>query len=572
MPVNCLDPPAEASPAPLRWSRADYAAIAIVSGVAALLCFYRLGSRAMWQDEGETAVLARSVLLHGVPRARIGQNLVQQDVIGHDRNYLWTFHPWGQFYLAAVSLRLFGNTEWAARAPFALCGTATVGLLYWFVRRNWSDRRLAVLCSLLLATAPAFVLHARQCRYYTLSSLACLGVVALGVECLRRSRWRSAVLFGSAIALQFYADFGTLIGIVPGLMLLVLLVHTGRHSLGIITAGAALGAALCAPGLWLHWERLFARGPAPVDFFTKLGAHFALVDGWMLPLLLPVVAGLRLLATEIGRRKATTAPVRLTAGCLAVLLSAVVMLSIPAQYPHLRYVISQMPLAKLLLGVFVLSIVRRARATPGTPLLSTTIVIVIAGIANWTNLGALPGQMLSDKPYQRTPDFCTKSQPYLRFDGAGLLYELRHDFVSSDLVMAHVISDLARDGDTVLVNYGDLPIMFHWPGLVLRGGLAGGAQPVDDDRRPDLILLPLANGIPFRPYLDNLVASGDYQTTLLRIPETPYGNIPEPRDHWYATPRTMQDFWVLLRRDHLDRLTGIPLDLTELNARWTRPL
>ena len=48
---------------------AQFWAVTILAG---FLCFFRLGSRAMWQDEGETAVLAQSVLRSGIPLARVG--------------------------------------------------------------------------------------------------------------------------------------------------------------------------------------------------------------------------------------------------------------------------------------------------------------------------------------------------------------------------------------------------------------------------------------------------------------------------------------------------------------------
>ena len=51
----------------------------LVVGLSAVLCFCGLGRRTLWQDEGETAVLAQRVLIYGIPRALDGYNLVYQE-------------------------------------------------------------------------------------------------------------------------------------------------------------------------------------------------------------------------------------------------------------------------------------------------------------------------------------------------------------------------------------------------------------------------------------------------------------------------------------------------------------
>jgi hypothetical protein len=153
---------------------------AILALLAAVLLFWGLGDKYLWQDEAATAVLAERLLKFGRPLAYDGVNLVTIDyfatqdtgTIG-DRTgdpkravdyYIqrgdfkpdttWIWQPWGQFVAAAIGLRLLGATTLAARLPFALAGLATVLLLYRLVRRySYSWLMASVSAVLLLSNA-----------------------------------------------------------------------------------------------------------------------------------------------------------------------------------------------------------------------------------------------------------------------------------------------------------------------------------------------------------------------------------------------------------------------------------
>jgi hypothetical protein len=173
-----------------------------------------------------------------------------------------------------------------------------------------------------------------------------------------------------------------------------------------------------------------------------------------------------------------------------------------------------------------------------------------------TNLASLPVQILAFVPDQRTPDFCTEVRPHIRSDLAGLVYELSHSFESPDTIRLQEANVLAKSGEVVLVNYGDLPLMFHRPDLIVRGGVSRLGLPIDDHGKPDLILLQAYQPIWFREELTRLVGGSDYVRLELDAPDALYGNIPEPRAHWYKTPAHRSGFLVFLRADHRERLSA----------------
>src|SRR5215470_5794462 len=101
------------------------AAPAALLGLCACLALYGLDRPRLWVDEAETALLARSIRVYGIPEARVGSDLISQEIgreFGPDLVWRWT--PWLDKYVAAGSFALLGESTFAARLPFALIGLA----------------------------------------------------------------------------------------------------------------------------------------------------------------------------------------------------------------------------------------------------------------------------------------------------------------------------------------------------------------------------------------------------------------------------------------------------------------
>lgn len=207
---------------------------AMLAGLSAILLFWGLSDKYLWQDEAATAILAERMLKYGRPVAYDGRNLVtidyfateDTDTIGQrtgnpkaavdyyvrrgdfKRDTTWKWQPWGQFVVAAVGLRLLGHTTLAARLPFAVAGLATVLLLYRLVRKCCGSWRMATISALLLLTNAYWVMHARQCRYYSLSSLLLVVTLAAYLRWQGGERW-GATAFVLAAWCWFQVDYGT---------------------------------------------------------------------------------------------------------------------------------------------------------------------------------------------------------------------------------------------------------------------------------------------------------------------------------------------------------------------------
>jgi 4-amino-4-deoxy-L-arabinose transferase-like glycosyltransferase len=96
----------------------------------------------------------------------------------------------------------------AARLPFAIAGLATVLTLFHLVRKYSSSLSMAVLAALFLLCNLYWILHARQCRYYSLSSLF-LVLTLLGYARWQESAKGGACAFVAMAWCFFQVDYST---------------------------------------------------------------------------------------------------------------------------------------------------------------------------------------------------------------------------------------------------------------------------------------------------------------------------------------------------------------------------
>ncbi|GAH63219.1 unnamed protein product, partial [marine sediment metagenome] len=174
--------------------------------VAAGLLFLGLGNAFLWEDEAYTASLARNVLRTGLPTAWDGENLLAWRNGRNLNEELISREAWVQYYLAAASFALLGESALAARLPFALLGLATIVVFYYFTARHLKHRGRALLCTAFLALSVPFLLYSRTARYYTPAMF--LGTICwfLSLDLTLR-RKRNLVLFAICCALFFHTNY-----------------------------------------------------------------------------------------------------------------------------------------------------------------------------------------------------------------------------------------------------------------------------------------------------------------------------------------------------------------------------
>ena len=186
-----------------RWYRLHWPFL-LLAAITLLVLLTNLGADYLWADEGDTAVLASNILKFGVPTAWDGVTFTDADQGARLNNHLvMVCHPWVQYYLAAGSFALLGQTTFAARLPFALAGWLTIWMVYLLVWQTVRDRRVAFTAASLLTLSAQFLLYSRQCRNYAPSMLvACVLLWSF----LRMNSVRSCVAFAVIAILQFHTN------------------------------------------------------------------------------------------------------------------------------------------------------------------------------------------------------------------------------------------------------------------------------------------------------------------------------------------------------------------------------
>ncbi len=485
----------------------------LIGGGALLLT--GLGRRDLWQDEAETALLARSVLVHGKPVAFDGLNVVSGET-SHEfgPDYVWRWSPWLQIYVVAGAFKTLGEGAAQARLPFALIGLCCLPLTFWWVRRLFEDERLARLSAGLLAVHVPFLLHMRQARWYALAAAAACGLLGFGPALLKGGRRRDVIGAALCAAVLFYANFLVAAALFVAFALGALALGVDRKGLKALGAALALAALLCLPGILLHRGM---AGQEAARFLVMKTVRQAFGYGawtllWICPL--PVFA----LALWHGRGDRRARFLALSLGGLVLALAL-------GPWRFFRYLVPLAPVGAALEAYALSSLWKKSRA--GAVLLGAVLVC--------TDLLSAPLYLTLPKKlgtFDRNKIVGEIGSPLL-----GYFRELGHELDACERAAAAYLNANARPGDVVLATYGDLVLQFYTKGLKIVGGFQGLKLPPE----PDWIVVQ-PNILSFEPGKDAdvfrfLAARVDvraYERVPLSCESAMLAACPEPWTHEYV--------------------------------------
>jgi len=142
----------------------------IVVSILLLFSLSKIGTVTLWGDESYRAMIAQSTLLNGYPTHWSGF----QYTVGVDEKFLSHLFPgkyveissWFQYYIIALSYKLFGINTFTTRLPFFIGGLLIVYTLYKY--RNFFQKKDKVftLTSIMLLLNFTFFIYVQQANYY----------------------------------------------------------------------------------------------------------------------------------------------------------------------------------------------------------------------------------------------------------------------------------------------------------------------------------------------------------------------------------------------------------------------
>lgn len=499
----------------------------VISCAAAVFLFWGLGSHYLWQDEAATAVLAQRMVRFGKPLAYDGVNLITIDHSAAEnshnveqrtrdpqsainfyiqrgdfkRDTAWKWQPWGQFVVAALSFKMFGATTIAARLPFAIAGVITLLLLYQFVWFHFKNSQMALLASAFLVLNTYWILHSRQCRYYSLSSLFLMLTLASYARWQWSKRW-GAVTFIAGAWCWFQVDYGTLWPVL-GVLFADALVAQRRNWWRPLLVAAALAAAI-APFAYYYelWGRLSVRDGT---WYQRFMLNLFNLNEYVVPALIVGAA----VAVWTTRSKILPAPERRLIIVVCAIFG-VLLFWVPtvAPAPFLRYVIETAPLGCLLVAWVLVRL-------GGWHRVVTWACAAVFLFTPWLSL-----------PLHAVP-FKQRDIAIIRPELRALFKNLFGHPADPNRLVVEWLKQNAAPNDEILINYEDIPLMFYLPNPI-RGGIA--AFRVEDDARKPADFLVLRRSADFGHWdvYQREVRRYRWDTVPLQAPDIKCGNCPDP--------------------------------------------
>ncbi|MBK5276307.1 MAG: glycosyltransferase family 39 protein [Desulfuromonadales bacterium] len=475
----------------------------LILGVVFFLFLTNLGNGYLWQDEAQTALIARTILHGGLPLGYDGVNFFSQELgADYGANYLWKWHPWFPFYLLALFFSVHIST-FTARLPFALFGVATVVLGYIYVRTTWKNRRLALLASFILATCVPFLILSRQCKY--LSITAFFSLLALyGYSRITADRKHGATITTIALIFLFNTHYIYCVPLGLTMMIHALIYH--RRCIKIIVILYAIVGIVNIPGIIWYGGTFYSSGYQAIHTGTQAfmsAKHFiAEIFQHVVPvaILIPVIylwiSGCRAVERFIPLDKATKELVALLS---LFIISCLAILSVTSPAPYFRYLSPLIPVLCILMAMVVEAALTRS-------LIFGALIVML---------------LLYSNPLK---DYW---------------YEMTHKYNGPIEGIVSYLNNHAKTSDIVAITYEDLPLKFYTT-LQIVGGLTG--ENLLPARNADWIIIRkhviCDKDEQVRLYLEQNVDWHNYQAIPINSPDIPFENNESPSLHQY---RTMQD-------------------------------
>ena len=514
--------------------------LAVLLVLAAFLIFFNLGAVYLWEDEAETALVAKSIWTQGIPKITDGINYFYQEQgkrVGFGDVWAWT--PWLQFYVASLSLRLFGSNALAARLPFAFVGWLSLLFLFRITDRLF-DRLTARIALLLASCSVPLLLYIRQCRYYSLVIFSVLWVVLAVIQTEQAGKKRIWGLISLFLALSclFHANYIACFGIWLSVLFYAYSPGVLRRARLDFSWTLLATAAFNAPWFFLFkplheqtrtfdleviWES--------VIFYLENMNHY--VTPAVLLVLIPLLV--RFLPNKKMPQAFDSNQKRWIFFLLAmVFLTAVFALMGPAKV--FRYLVGVLAICALLLAVLIRQLWDRNRWVTG-------ILLSILVLSNCLHVAAYPVLRKLHPPSAR------HLKGGFQFPIVSYIQELFDPPHGSTQAIVQFLKANASQGDLVLATYGNLPIMFY-TGLRVIGGLS--IEALDEAKNaewviPRKVVVSDEDGRVMVYLLENLKWER-YEQADLAETDFPWESIPEPNAHQFRSIPFNKDWRIQIYR------------------------
>jgi 4-amino-4-deoxy-L-arabinose transferase-like glycosyltransferase len=232
----------------------------------------------LWGDEAETALFARNIIKYGIPKGWDGVNIMGIDnaVVLNDSLVNHT-SPWAQYYLTAISFRLFGESIFTARLPFIVLSVASLILLYWlgYLLVPKTGFGFAITGVIIAVSSVQWILFSYQTRYYAVTIFCSLLLTICALQ--MQKKWKYRILFVGSGILFFYSHYVSFVAYYVSLFFAYLLfwVRTKKERIQTFKLWVVLSIVitLCTLPWIIILKPMGSRGGVTIPSFYEIAIN-----------------------------------------------------------------------------------------------------------------------------------------------------------------------------------------------------------------------------------------------------------------------------------------------------------
>ena len=505
---------------------------------AAVLLFSGLSNPFLWQDEAETALLGKNILEYGIPKAYDGKNIISQQVGKEfDETFLWRWSSWGDKYVAALSMWIFGKTTFGTRFLFVVFGFASVIFFYLTVKRIFPSLFMQRLTIIFYVTSIAFLLSARQCRYYSLVLFFSVLMIFFLYRNARKT-WHWFGFIGASFFLFHSNYFLALAVFLSFLSTLVIARLTQGIKIKEYFIGIASAMVVSLPGLFLYNSWHTVEQADNSSFFKNLSYYFIQINDYLYPFVIFLtvcVYFIFLRKRQADNLQDWVPNVSLYLWSLVFIAIYIILISTVGGN-FFRYLLPLLPLFIILMSYSLFLIFRERKI----------LIVLISAIVILSNFfHAIPKAVFG----------LSEENEKLKSYIFAYVYELTHDRKGPNRALVEFLQHNADPDDVVLITYGDLPLMFYTD-LEVHGGHAGlDFERLQLNRIQWLIIrynivstMPGKDGSVLQ-FMVNSLNLEDFYPIVLNAKDTTFEHREDPNDlYFFKNRKDLQNIVIHKRR------------------------
>ncbi len=198
--------------------------------ISFVFMFAKLDDIYLRSDESDTALFGRNTVEFGYPKAYDGENWIPTPYVPevgfitetdyYNKDLAIVSHSWLQYYLEALSFKLFGYSTFAARVLFTLFGFFSLFLINNLYKKLYPEKKINRLALLILFAMVFFYMFCMQARYYPLAVFFTAGLLTNYINILKRDKTKDITWFSICGALLFHSNY-----LIFGVTFISLLIH-----------------------------------------------------------------------------------------------------------------------------------------------------------------------------------------------------------------------------------------------------------------------------------------------------------------------------------------------------------